>query len=56
LDAAWDAAKDAAHMVSGLPRNPWAPLIELWALGCAPVGVIDDEFVVYVPAAKGKRP
>jgi len=36
------------HLVSGLPDNPWAPIMEMWAMGLAPVGVIDDEFVVYV--------
>jgi hypothetical protein len=51
-DAAWaaarDAARDAAHLVSGLPNNPWASLVEMWALGAMPIGVVDEEFVVYV--------
>ena len=47
--AAWNAAWNAAHLVSGLPHNPWTPLMEIGALGCVPVGVINNEFVVYVP-------
>jgi hypothetical protein len=37
-------------MVADLPNNPWEPLVEMWALGAVPAGVIDDEFVVYVGA------
>ena len=48
-DAAWDAAWDAQHMVADLPNNLWAPLVEMWALGAAPIGIVGDEFVVYVP-------
>ena len=48
-DAARDAARDAEHMVADLPNNPWAPLVEMWALGAAPIGIVGDEFVVYVP-------
>ena len=52
-DAAWDAARaaarDAGHLVSALPHNPWAPLMEIWALGAVPIGIVGDEFVVYVP-------
>ena len=48
-DAAWDAAWDAENLVAALPHNPWAPLVEIWALGAAPIGVVDGEFVVYVP-------
>jgi muconolactone delta-isomerase len=44
-----DAASDARHLVSGLPHNPWAPLVEIWALGACPLGIVDNEFVVYVP-------
>ena len=51
-DAASHAARDAAHLVSGLPHNPWTSLMEIWALGCAPVGIINNEFVVYVPEAE----
>jgi hypothetical protein len=43
------AACDAAHLVSGLDNNPWASLVEIYALGCVPVGVVDGEFIVYVP-------
>jgi hypothetical protein len=45
-DAAWTAAWDASHLVSGIIHNPWAPLVEIWALGAYPIGVIDREFVV----------
>ena len=51
-DAAWDAARDAAHMVADIPNNPWAALVEIMALGCIPVGVIGDEFVVWKPETK----
>ena len=50
--AAYDATYNAAHLVSGLPHNPRTSLMEIWALGCAPVGVNNNEFVVYVPEAK----
>ena len=54
--AAWNAAhnasRNATHLISGLPHNPWTPLMEIGALGCAPVGVINNEFVVYVPEVK----
>ena len=29
--------------------------VELWALGCAPVGIVDGEFVVYVPSIDATR-
>jgi len=51
-DAAWDAARDAAHMVADIPNNPWAPLVEIMALGCIPIGVVGDEFVVWSPETK----
>ena len=53
-NAAWAAARaatrDAAHLV-GLPDapNPWRPLIEMWALGVWPIGMVDGEFLVAVP-------
>ena len=53
-DAAWDAARDAQHLVSGLSHNPWAPLVEIWALGAEPIGIVDGEFVVYAAQATVK--
>ena len=50
--AARDAARNAAHLVSGLPHNPWTSLMEIWKLGCAPIGIINNELVVYVPEAE----
>ena len=52
-DAARDAALDAAHLVSGIGHSPWAPLVEIWALGAYPIGIVDGEFLVYV--ANGAR-
>jgi len=52
--AARDAAWDAAHMVADIPNNPWAALVEIMALGCIPVGVIGDEFVVWKPETKAQ--
>jgi hypothetical protein len=51
-DAARDAARAAAHMVADIPNNPWAPLVEIMALGCIPIGVVGDEFVVWKPETK----
>jgi hypothetical protein len=51
-DAAWVAARAAAHMVADIPNNPWAPLVEIMALGCIPIGVVGDEFVVWKPETK----
>ena len=48
-DAARVAAKDAAHMIANIPHNPWAPLVEIMALGCIPIGMVGDEFVVWKP-------
>ena len=35
--------------------NPWAPIVEIYRLGCAPLGYVYDEgeavFGVYVPVA-----
>ena len=67
-DAAWAAARDAAraaaraaawdaaHLV-GLPGapNPWRPLLEMWALGAWPIGMVDGEFLVAVPEPGGKE-
>jgi hypothetical protein len=39
-------------MVADIPNNPWAPLVEIMALGCIPIGVIGDEFVVWSPETK----
>lgn len=47
--AAGDAARAAAHMIANLPHNPWAPLVEIMALGCIPLGVVGDAFVVWKP-------
>ena len=54
-DAAWDAAWDAQHLVSGLSHNPWSPLVEIWALGAEPIGIVDGEFVVYVAQTSVNR-
>jgi hypothetical protein len=48
-NAAWNAARNAAYLVSGLPDNPFASLVDLMSMGCMPVGVVNDEFVVWVP-------
>ena len=48
-DAARAAAWDAVHMIANIPHNPWAPLVEIMALGCIPIGVVGDEFVVWKP-------
>ncbi len=58
-DAAWAAARAAAsgaqHLVVadivGWP-SPWEPLLDLWRLGCWPIGVVRGEFVVYVPEVR----
>ena len=47
--AAYDAARGAAYLISGLENNPFSSLIEIYALGCVPVGIVDEEFVVFVP-------
>lgn len=47
----WRAARWRIYGVSG--PNPWEPLVELYRLGCAPIGYVrgeaGDEFVVYAP-------
>ena len=47
--AAYDAACNAAYLISGLGNNPSSSLVEIYALGCFPVGIVDDEFVVFIP-------
>ena len=50
--AAWAAAVDAGHrVVADLVSwtSPWAPLLDMWRLGCWPIGVVDGAFVVFVP-------
>lgn len=42
----------AAHLVAAIPHNPWAPLVEIMALGCVPIGVNAEEFIVWRPACK----
>ncbi len=49
--AARDAARDAVHMIANIPHNPWAPLVEIMALGCIPIGVVGDEFIVWKPSS-----
>jgi hypothetical protein len=53
--AAWAAASGAQHLVVadivGWP-SPWEPLLDLWRLGCWPIGVARGEFVVYVPEVR----
>jgi hypothetical protein len=43
-------------MLMGGKPNPWAPLIEMFNLGCAPIGYArhngDVQFVVYAPEPK----
>ena len=48
--------RDARWKIAGMPGvSPWAPLIELYKLGCMPIGYVKGEFVVYVPkATEGK--
>ena len=38
-------------VMAGKP-NPWAPLIEMWAMGVLPIGPVDGEYLVYVPEAR----
>ena len=47
--AARGAARYAAYLISGLDNNPFASLIEIYALGCFPVGIVGEEFVVFIP-------
>ena len=48
--------RDARWKIAGMPGvSPWAPLIELYKLGCMPIGYVKGKFVVYVPkATEGK--
>lgn len=47
--AAESAARSAAFMV-GLPdkANPFDPLNKIYEMGCWPIGIVNDEFVVFV--------
>ena len=47
--AARYAARYAAFLASGLPGNPFSPLVEIMTLGCLPVGIVNKQFVVWVP-------
>ena len=50
--AAWAAAFEARYlMVADLLDwpSPWEPLLDIWRLGCWPIGVVSGEFVVFVP-------
>jgi hypothetical protein len=47
--AAFDAACGAAYLISGLADNPFPSLVEIYALGCVPVGIVNEEFVVFIP-------
>ena len=60
-DAAGDAARSAAwaaeyRTVADLVDwpSPWEPLVDMWRLGCWPVGVVRGEFVVFVPPVGGE--
>ena len=67
-DAAWGAARDAAWGVcdvlalnldeykSKYPNGNFINLIPLWEAGLYPCGIIDGNFVVYVPEEKFEIP
>lgn len=38
-----------------LTPNPWKPLVELYRMGCVPIGFSGNKFVVYVPKVKAKK-
>lgn len=53
VDVAWDAARDAAHIVSAdlldFP-NPWTPLMDLYRMGLWPAALTKQgKFIVWVP-------
>jgi hypothetical protein len=47
-DAASDASMDAACLVADVD-NSFSSLVEIYRLGCAPIGVVGKEFVVFIP-------
>jgi hypothetical protein len=48
-DATRMAPWSVAWLVSNQPYNPYAPLVEIIALGCVPLGLVGGEFLVWVP-------
>jgi hypothetical protein len=45
--------RSASWIISGLEQpSPWAPLVEMYRLGCLPIGYVKNEFVIYAPEPK----
>jgi hypothetical protein len=43
--------RNARWALAGFPEStdPYAPLVELYRLGCMPIGYVRGEFVVWAP-------
>ena len=48
--------RSAYWRIAGMPgSSPWEPLVEIYKLGCVPIGFVNGEFVVYVPSVKKSK-